>query len=77
MKIEHDSPNLLGYSKGSPKRKIYCNSELSQEARKVPIHNLTPKGARKAAENKAQSQQKKIRAEIKYMELKKNCRTDQ
>ena len=55
------SPNPLGCSEGSPKRKIHCNSGLSQEARKVPNiqPNLTPKGARKGAANIAQSQQKK------------------
>ena len=35
--------------------KIYCNSGLSQEAGKVPSPqpNLTPKGARTGAANKA------------------------
>ena len=43
-------------SKGSPKRKIHCNSGLSQGVRKVPNiqPNLTPKGPRKIAAKKAQ-----------------------
>ena len=31
----------MGCSKGSPKQKVYCNSALSQEARKVPNTQLT------------------------------------
>ena len=39
MKTRH--LNALGCSKGRPKRVVYCNSGLSQEARKVQIHNET------------------------------------
>ena len=61
MKIKQVSPNTLECSNGTPKRKLHCNSDLSQEARKVLYTqpNLTTKGARKGAANKGQSQQKK------------------
>ena len=56
-----NSPNPLGCSKGSPKRKIHGNSGLSQGARKVPNAqpNLKPKGTKEAAAKKAQKQQKR------------------
>ena len=34
-KWKHDSPNPLGYSKSGPKRDVYANTGLLQEARKI------------------------------------------
>ena len=53
MKMKTQQSKFLGYIKGSPKRKVYCNSGPYQEARKVPNTqpNITSKGARKGAPN--------------------------
>ena len=52
---KHDNPKPLGYSKGCSKRKVYCNTGLPQEARKVSNAqpSLIPKEARKGTANKA------------------------
>ena len=52
---KHNSPNVLGCSKGSPERKIHCNPGLSQETRKIPNtkSNSTPKGNRNRTANTA------------------------
>ena len=54
--------NPLRCSKGSPKRKMHCNSGLSQEIRKIPNtkSNSTSKGTRSRTTKKPQRQQKKI-----------------
>ena len=53
MKTRQSKP--FGIQQGNPKRKVHCNSGLSQEARKAPNKqpNLTPKGDRKGTANKA------------------------
>ena len=55
MKMRTEQSKTFGCSKGSPKRDVYCNSGLSQEARKVPNikPNLTSEGTRKGTANKA------------------------
>ena len=53
--MKYDSPIFFECSKGSPKKEVYCNTSLAQEARKVlntqPI--FTTKGTRKVTANKA------------------------
>ena len=46
--MKYNNPNALGYSEGSPERKIHCNPGLAQETRKIPNtkSNSTPKGNR-------------------------------
>ena len=47
----------MGHRKGSPKREVYSNTILPQEARKIPNKQsyLTPKGTRERRTNKTQS----------------------
>ena len=72
----------MGCSKSSSKRKVYSNTSLPQEKRKISNEqsNLTPKGTRERRTNKTQSQRKKeiikIRAEINEIETKKNNSKD-
>ena len=64
--------------KGSPKRKIHCNSGLSQEARKAPNtqSNLYLKELEKQQQIELRASRRKeiinIRAEINNIESKKN-----
>ena len=67
----------MGHSKGSPERKIYSNTSLSQETRKVS--NTQPKPIPKGVEKEQQRKPKpsrrreiiKIRAEINELETKR------
>ena len=54
-KRKHNCSEPLGCNKGGPKREVYNNTDLSQEARKVLNiqPNLTPKGAGERTANKA------------------------
>ena len=82
-KWKHNNPNTLGRSEGSPERKIHCNPGLPQETRKIPNQNLRAHLLEIEAEPQRhpkpsrRRQIVKIRAKIKNIESKKNCRADQ
>ena len=67
----------MGHSKGSPKRRVYSNTSLSQETRKVSNTqpNPTPKGAQEKTTIKPKTSRRreiiKIRAEINEIETKR------
>ena len=76
----------MGYSEGSPERKIHCNPGLAQETRKIPNikSNSTPKGNRSRTTKKPQSQQKKRNnkaqsrnKQYRIKKKKKTVKTDQ
>ena len=53
---KHDNSKLMGHSKSSSKRQVYCNTILPQETRianKQPI--LTPKATKERITTKIQS----------------------
>ena len=58
---ENTTVQKLGKHQSSPRREVYSNTGLLQEARKISNTqpNLTPKGARKRTTNKAKNQKKK------------------
>ena len=55
---KHDDLKPMGCSKSSSKRKVYSNTGLPQETRKISNKppNLPSKGIRKRKANRAQSQ---------------------
>ena len=76
-KWKHDSLNPLECSKGSPKREVYCNSGLYQEAQKVPNTqpNLTPKNVKEQWIKSKASRRRgiiKIRTQINNIEMNNN-----
>ena len=60
MRMKPQQSNL-GMQQGSPKRKIHCNPDISQETRKIPNtkSNSTLKGTRSRTAKKPQGQQRK------------------
>ena len=56
-KWKYDIPKSMECNKGGTERKVYSNTELSQEIRKISSKwsNLTSKGTRKIRTNKTQS----------------------
>ena len=59
---KHNGPKYLGCNKSCSKKKVYSNTGLLQEARKIwnEEHNLTPKRVRNITTNKTQTQQKEL-----------------
>ena len=58
MKMKHNFSKSMGCSESSSKRKVYSNTGLPQETRKISNKppNLPSKGIRKRKANRAQSQ---------------------
>ena len=60
MKMKHDNPKPMKFSKSSAKREIHSNTSLPQETRETSNKqpNFTPKATRKRRKEDPQSQQK-------------------
>ena len=56
-KWKHNIPKSMGFGKSSSKRKVYSDTSLPQETRKISNKwsNFTPKGTKKVDNNKSQS----------------------
>ena len=56
-KWNHKDPKPMGYSKSISKKKVYSNTILPQEIRKISNKqpNLTPKATRERRTNKTES----------------------
>ena len=77
MKMKHNNPKPMGFSKGSAKGKVHSNTNLPQETRENQINNLPlhlKKLEKEEMKNPMVSRRKeiiKIRAEINEKEPKK------
>jgi len=77
MKMKHNNPKPMRFSKGSAKGKVHSNTNLPQETRENQINNLTlhlKKLEKDEMKNPMVSRRKeiiKIRAEINEKEPKK------
>ena len=56
-KWKHNIPKSMGFRKSSSKIKVYSDTSLPQETRKISNKwsNFTPKGTKKVDNNKSQS----------------------
>ena len=76
MKLKHNNPNPMGFSKSSVKVKVHSNTDIPQETRKSQINNLTlhlKQLEKEEMKNPRVSRRKemlKIRAEINAKETK-------
>ena len=77
MKMKHNNPKPMGFSKGRAKGKVHSNTNLPQETRENQINNLPlhlKKLEKEEMKNPMVSRRKeiiKIRAEINEKEPKK------
>ena len=84
MRMKTHLFKTFGYSKGSPKKGVHCNTNISQKnLEKSQIHKLTLhlQELEKEQQIKPKPSRRreiiKIRAEINEIETKKDSRTDQ
>ena len=52
MEMKTQQSKLLGFSKGNPKKEMYSNTSLPQEARKIST-NLSPREPRRRTTSEA------------------------